>query len=85
LEEFAAENGRATLVREHGKHASYSLRGCDMLVPMCSWWISLSFLAGKEITDVVNIGIGGSDLGPVMVTRALKPFAGLTLCECTLR
>ncbi|QPG73013.1 glucose-6-phosphate isomerase [Brettanomyces nanus] len=30
---------------------------------------------GKEITDVVNIGIGGSDLGPVMVTEALKPYA----------
>ena len=30
---------------------------------------------GKKITDVVNIGIGGSDLGPVMVTEALKPYA----------
>ncbi|CDK27808.1 unnamed protein product [Kuraishia capsulata CBS 1993] len=30
---------------------------------------------GKEITDIVNIGIGGSDLGPVMVTEALKPYA----------
>ena len=29
---------------------------------------------GKEITDVVNIGIGGSDLGPVMVTETLKPY-----------
>ncbi len=29
---------------------------------------------GKEITDVVNIGIGGSDLGPVMVTEALKHY-----------
>jgi len=29
----------------------------------------------KAITDVVNIGIGGSDLGPVMVTEALAPFA----------
>jgi glucose-6-phosphate isomerase len=29
---------------------------------------------GKAITDVVNIGIGGSDLGPVMVTEALRPF-----------
>ena len=29
---------------------------------------------GKAITDVVNIGIGGSDLGPLMVTEALKPF-----------
>ncbi|PRP79769.1 glucose-6-phosphate isomerase [Planoprotostelium fungivorum] len=30
---------------------------------------------GKTITDVVNIGIGGSDLGPVMVTEALKSYA----------
>ncbi|KAL1500982.1 hypothetical protein ABEB36_006392 [Hypothenemus hampei] len=30
--------------------------------------------SGKQITDVVNIGIGGSDLGPLMVTEALKPF-----------
>lgn len=30
---------------------------------------------GKRITDVVNIGIGGSDLGPVMVTEALKPYS----------
>jgi glucose-6-phosphate isomerase len=29
---------------------------------------------GKRITDVVNIGIGGSDLGPVMVSEALKPY-----------
>ncbi|PIJ48413.1 glucose-6-phosphate isomerase [Erwinia sp. OLTSP20] len=29
---------------------------------------------GKAITDVVNIGIGGSDLGPYMVTEALRPF-----------
>ena len=29
---------------------------------------------GKKITDVVNLGIGGSDLGPVMVTEALKPY-----------
>lgn len=30
---------------------------------------------GKKITDIVNIGIGGSDLGPVMVTEALKHYA----------
>ncbi len=30
--------------------------------------------SGKEITDIVNIGIGGSDLGPVMVTEALKAY-----------
>jgi glucose-6-phosphate isomerase len=30
---------------------------------------------GKGITDIVNIGIGGSDLGPVMVTECLRPYA----------
>jgi glucose-6-phosphate isomerase len=30
--------------------------------------------SGKQITDIVNIGIGGSDLGPVMVTEALKAY-----------
>jgi len=35
---------------------------------------------GKSITDIVNIGIGGSDLGPFMVTEALKPY-----CEPDLR
>ena len=29
---------------------------------------------GKQIKSIVNIGIGGSDLGPVMVTEALKPY-----------
>ncbi len=29
----------------------------------------------KKITDIVNIGIGGSDLGPVMVTESLRPYA----------
>ncbi len=53
--------------------------------------------SGKPFTDIVNIGIGGSDLGPVMVTEALKPYGiphltshfvsnvdGTQLCE-TLR
>lgn len=31
--------------------------------------------SGKPMTDLVNIGIGGSDLGPVMVTEALRPYA----------
>ncbi len=30
---------------------------------------------GRRITDIVNIGIGGSDLGPLMVTECLRPFA----------
>ncbi|MCE6990056.1 glucose-6-phosphate isomerase [Dyadobacter sp. CY323] len=35
--------------------------------------------SGKEITDIVNIGIGGSDLGPVMVTEALKAYGKVGL------
>ncbi len=35
---------------------------------------TLKGATGKTITDVVNIGIGGSDLGPVMATLALAPF-----------
>ncbi|MCU0593568.1 MAG: glucose-6-phosphate isomerase [Desulfobacterales bacterium] len=31
--------------------------------------------SGKTVTDIVNIGIGGSDLGPVMVTECLRPYA----------
>ncbi|MBB2987541.1 glucose-6-phosphate isomerase [Terracoccus luteus] len=34
-------------------------------------WVGVT---GKRITTVVNIGIGGSDLGPVMVYEALKPY-----------
>lgn len=31
--------------------------------------------SGKAVENIVNIGIGGSDLGPVMVTEALKPYS----------
>jgi glucose-6-phosphate isomerase len=34
---------------------------------------------GKKITDIVNIGIGGSDLGPLMVCEALKPYGSESL------
>lgn len=33
----------------------------------------------KSITDIVNIGIGGSDLGPVMVAEALRPYSQRSL------
>ena len=46
------------------KHFSESIRNGD--------WKGYT---GKAITDVVNIGIGGSDLGPVMVTEALKHYS----------
>ena len=35
---------------------------------------ALTGATGERFTDVVNIGIGGSDLGPAMVTRALSPY-----------
>ncbi len=37
--------------------------------------------SGHIITDVVNIGIGGSDLGPRLVTDALRPFHGDVRCH----
>ena len=37
--------------------------------------------SGKAYTDVVNIGIGGSDLGPVMVTEALKKYTSNVKCH----
>ncbi|MCK7579631.1 MAG: hypothetical protein MZV65_30615 [Chromatiales bacterium] len=38
---------------------------------------------GKRIRDVVNIGIGGSDLGPNMVCQALRALRRPRLCGCT--
>ncbi|MGR9993489.1 glucose-6-phosphate isomerase, partial [Escherichia coli] len=32
-------------------------------------------VTGKKVTHVVNIGIGGSDLGPMMAYEALRPYA----------
>ena len=37
--------------------------------------------SGSTITDVVNIGIGGSDLGPRLVTEALQPYHGPVRCH----
>lgn len=36
--------------------------------------------SGKAITDVVNIGVGGSDLGPLMATTALEEWADTDIC-----
>jgi glucose-6-phosphate isomerase len=44
-------------------------RFCDQV--RSGRWLGCS---GQPITDIVNIGIGGSDLGPLMVTEALKPY-----------
>ena len=48
-------------------------------------WLKLikftnKILAEKKINHIINVGIGGSDLGPLMVNKALKPFTtGLTI------
>ncbi|TLU54733.1 MAG: glucose-6-phosphate isomerase [Chlorobium sp.] len=47
------------------------MKDCCERVISGSW----TGFTGKRMTDVVNIGIGGSDLGPYMVTEALRPFA----------
>ena len=47
------------------------MKGCCDRVISGTW----TGYTGKRMTDVVNIGIGGSDLGPCMVTEALRPFA----------
>ena len=48
----------------------------DRMESFCERGISGAWrgYSGQPITDVVNVGIGGSDLGPVMVTEALKPY-----------
>jgi glucose-6-phosphate isomerase len=57
-------NGDIHAVLDRMKHFSERVRSGQ--------WLGFS---GKAITDIVNIGIGGSDLGPEMVSRALREFA----------
>ncbi len=47
------------------------MKGCCERVISGKW----KGYTGQAMTDIVNIGIGGSDLGPCMVTEALRPFA----------
>jgi glucose-6-phosphate isomerase len=49
-----------------------SVPGCAPLPVTCADGALCG--AGRAITDVVNIGIGGSDLGPAMAVLALAPF-----------
>ena len=50
----------------------------DLVEPVLSAFLEFADTARAEgtFTDVVNIGIGGSDLGPVMAARALSPYRG---------
>jgi glucose-6-phosphate isomerase len=46
------------------------MQGCCSRIHSGEW----KGFSGKKIRNIVNIGIGGSDLGPVMVTEALRPY-----------
>uniref|UniRef100_A0A671LE64 Glucose-6-phosphate isomerase n=1 Tax=Sinocyclocheilus anshuiensis TaxID=1608454 RepID=A0A671LE64_9TELE len=54
------------------KHTSVLTQMLSYICMRSGEWKGFS---GKAITDVVNVGIGGSDLGPLMVTEALKPYS----------
>ncbi len=69
-------NNRPIMVNGHDVNADVNRVLAKMRV-FCDAIHSGSWrgFTGKVITDVVNIGIGGSDLGPKMVVRALQPYA----------
>merc|ERR1711976_380227 len=74
---IALRNRSNTPIMVDGKDVMPEVNGVlDHMGQFCNEIISGSWkgFTGKAITDVVNIGIGGSDLGPLMVTEALKPF-----------
>ncbi len=87
-EAINATEGRAVLhvaLRNPGRRRAYATDGRDVTAEVEDVLVKMGIFAekvrsgaivgatGKRFTDVVNIGIGGSDLGPVMVTTALRP------------
>ena len=72
----ALRNRTNVVVMSDGKNVMPEVRAVlQKIEKFCERIISGAWkgFSGKAITDIVNIGIGGSDLGPVMVTEALKP------------
>ena len=75
-----ATEGRAVLhtaLRAPAGHGPFSDEVQAVLRDMLAYADQVR--ADAHITDIVNIGIGGSDLGPLMVVRALEPFAHVGL------
>ena len=71
-----------TLVRVDGRDVMPDIQGVlQQMDAFCNRVRSGQWrgYTGRPITDVINIGIGGSDLGPLMVVEALKPYAGAGL------
>merc|ERR1711962_32519 len=74
---IALRNRSNTPIQVEGKDVMPEVnRVLDKMEEFCGRVVSGEWkgYTGKSITDVVNIGIGGSDLGPLMVTEALKPY-----------
>ncbi len=73
----ALRNRSNTPVRVDGKDVMPGINAVlDKMQSFCQQLLDGQWkgYTGKKITDIVNIGIGGSDLGAVMVTEALKPY-----------
>ena len=88
-EPINATEGRAVLhtaLRNPGSKRPYAAGGKDVTADVEAVLVAMGVFAekvrdgsivgatGQRFTDVVNIGIGGSDLGPAMVTTALRPY-----------
>ena len=61
----------------NGKNVIPDIRAVQAHMKEFCWEVHSGKWVGftkKPITDIVNIGIGGSDLGPLMVSECLKPF-----------
>ncbi|XP_078493676.1 glucose-6-phosphate isomerase-like [Ciona intestinalis] len=75
---IALRNRSNTPILVNGKNVMNDVNGVlDHMKTFCQAIRSGEWkgCTGQSITDVVNIGIGGSDLGPLMVTEALKPYS----------
>ena len=79
-EKINASEGRAVLhtALRAGPEAVVKVDGHDVMPDVRATLARMQAFARKirasDITDVVNIGIGGSDLGPAMATQALAPY-----------
>jgi glucose-6-phosphate isomerase len=90
-EKINATEGRAVLhvaLRNPDRRRPFAVDGHDVTADVEAVLVAMTAFAeavrsgatrgatGERFTDVVNIGIGGSDLGPAMVTLALEPWSG---------
>ena len=70
--------GRSVLhIAARDPHGQYAVEGAQEIAPTLDRFLAFAeeLRAAGKFTDVISIGIGGSDLGPVMAVRALAPYA----------